>query len=809
MGGLEGVLMLPWRIICFLLMWCGLQLACAQPVVLDSSTHTLSLADQLHASPKNELALADAQEALAAYRGGRFEHLAGNLGRGYSRQPVWLAVDVRTVAGAPDSVVLEVGPAYLDEVEAFAVTAAGEIRSLGSSGDQVPRETSSAVALKPSFMVQLPAHAQTTLLIRIYTTSSQAAIVKLFDSAAYPERLLSEGIMLGALMAGCAVMLMLTLNLYLASRERLYLFWMVYLLLTSLVWAMIDGLGYRYVAWQDLKMVNTLTNLASISSLAAGAAFVSVLFELSQLHRRLHHFFVGWSTLALVVGATGVLAHVPLAVAAVMLSSMPLFALSIGSILLQIIRGHALSRLHGPWLLLYIGAAQHHTMAQLGWVPLTEGSLYVWQGLGFASLISLQVAMFAHARKVQADLAHQRMLLHKQLSEHATTLEQRVLERTNDLAQALGQSRLAEQRILASEQRFRSLVETMVDLVWLLDPDTLHFVYVSPSITRFNDSIPDNSKPQPLGRHMPVQDLQRLTALIQERTQAFRAGQIDQSCVFVDELRQFRRDGSCIDVEARSSFVVNPETGVLRVQGVTRDITERLTLQRELKESVRQLQQVDAEQRSLLSMASHEFRTPAATIKVSLDSLRLLPIAIPPEVATRLDNVRHAAQRLIDLANNLISWDRLREQTLRPKMEQTDLCEVLAAMRGAYASDAAIAVEIPPQPLLLRADRILLGTALHNLVDNALLHHPEGAGPVRVTLGTGVQGVQVCVADCGSGIPDALKETVFERYNSASKDLRKGLGLSIVREIARAHGGDVLAQDNSPQGTVMVMTLAD
>ena len=48
---------------------------------------------------------------------------------------------------------------------------------------------------------------------------------------------------------------------------------------------------------------------------------------------------------------------------------------------------------------------------------------------------------------------------------------------------------------------------------------------------------------------------------------------------------------------------------------------------------------------------------------------------------------------------------------------------------------------------------------------------------------------------------------MFERYSSASKDLRKGLGLSIVREIARAHGGEVSAHDNSPQGTVMVMTL--
>lgn len=799
--------MLRWCIVCFLCLVWIFQTANAQPITLDASTRSLELAGKLYASPV-QAPPASAPQALAAYRGGHFELLAGNLGRGYKRDPVWLAFDLRTAADAPGSVVLEVGPAYLDHVEAFTVNAAGEIRSLGRSGDQVPLEASSAVALKPSFLVPLTPLAQTTLLVRIQTSSSQAAIVKLFNSAYYPARELSEGIVLGALMAACAVMLMLTVNLYLASRNRLYLFWIIYLLVTNWVWAMIDGLGYRYLAWPDLKMVNTLTNLASISSLAAGAAFVSFMFEFSQLHRRLHQAFVAWSLLALAVGGTGVLANVPLAAASVIFSSMPLFVLTQLAILMQIIRGHGPSRLHGPWLLLYVGAAQFHTMAQLGWLPLTEVSLYAWQVLGFASLISLQAAMFAHARKTQTDLMQERMLRLQQLSEHAAVLEHQVETRTSDLVQALTQSRLAVQRAQASEQRFRSLVETMVDLVWSLDPDTLCFVYVSPSIVRFNDPAPDNNAHQPLGHNMPAQDQQRLAALIRERTQDFRAGKLDQSCVFVDELQQIRRDGSHIDVEARSSFVLNSTTGELRLQGVSRDITERLKLQRELKESVRQLQEVESAQRQLLSTASHEFRTPAAKIKASLDSLRLLQAQLPPEVTSRLDTIRQSTQRLIDLANQVISSDRVREQALHPKKEQIDLGALVARVRATYAKTAPLALQIPPDPVLCMADGVLLVTALHNLIDNALQHQPEGNTPVLITLSAGGAGIEIRVADAGPGIPDTMKKLVFQRYNSLSGDPRKGLGLSIVREIALVHGGDVLAQDNSPQGTVMVMTLA-
>lgn len=799
--------MLRWRIIYFLCLLWWLGVANAQPVTLDASTRPVELAGQLYASPVQSPP-ANAQEALAAYRGGRFERLVGNLGRGYTRQPVWLAFDLRTTEGAPDKVVLEVGPAYLDHVEAFTVSAAGEIRSLGTSGDQVPREASSAVALKPSFLLALTPLAQTTLLIRIETSSSQAAIVKLFDSARYPTRQLSEGILFGALIAACAVMLMLTLSLYLASRDRLYLFWIVYMLFTNMVWAMIDGLVYRYLTWMDLKMVDTLTNLASIGSLAAGATFISFMFEFSRLHRRLHQVFVAWSLLALVVGGIGVLASAPMVAASIMFSSMPLFVLALLAIMLQIVRGHGPSRLHGPWLLLYVGAAHFHTMAQLGWLPLTEVSLYAWQGLGLANLISLQAALFAHARKAQADLIHERMLLHKHLSEHAAALEQQVAQRTSDLVQALTQSRIAEQRTQSSEQRFRSLVETMTELVWILDPDTLFFVYVSPTAVRLNSPVRGDSVPGLLGSRMPAQDQQRLTALIRERTRAFRAGQLDQNCVFVDTHQRLRREGGLIDMESRSRFVMDPQTGALRVQGISQDITERLQLERDLKETVRQLQQVESAQRQLLSTASHEFRTPAAKIKASLDSLRLLQAQFAPEIASRLETIRQSTQRLIDLANQLISSDRIREQALRPQKEQIDLCALLASVRATYASDAPLAVRMPVGPLLRVADGILLGTALHNLIDNALQHQPEATSPVLVTLIAASGSVEIRVADAGPGIPDAMKKLVFQRYSSRSGDPRKGLGLSIVREIVLAHGGDVLAQDNRPQGAVMVMTLA-
>ena len=245
-------------------------------------------------------------------------------------------------------------------------------------------------------------------------------------------------------------------------------------------------------------------------------------------------------------------------------------------------------------------------------------------------------------------------------------------------------------------------------------------------------------------------------------------------------------------------YVVNGFGFLLLVQGAAN---------RRIHATMAQLHELEREQRTLLSVAAHEFRTPAAMIKASTDSLRFLHDQLTPDVATRVDNIRAAVTRLTDLANVLISRDRLIERALTPQKQPVDLCALVAQALAAYPADSPLAMTLPPQVMMIEADPALLRIAVCNLVDNAIRFNEPADAPVVVRLIRCGGHARVEVADRGVGIPDALKQKIFERHFTVRGELAKGIGLSIVRLISRAHAGDAFAEDNPQGGAVMVISL--
>jgi signal transduction histidine kinase len=227
----------------------------------------------------------------------------------------------------------------------------------------------------------------------------------------------------------------------------------------------------------------------------------------------------------------------------------------------------------------------------------------------------------------------------------------------------------------------------------------------------------------------------------------------------------------------------------------------------ELTKAFADLERAERAQRELLSVASHEFRTPVAIIKASLDSLTLLKDQTPPEVSQRLDNIRLASQRMNRLADNLISYDRLRAQALRAEHKRIDVIEALRNIVSSYPRSPEIDLRAPTGSLYLYLDPVLLEVAMHNLIDNAIRYHNESMLPIRVSLELKKQDVEINVADAGPGIPDGEKQNIFYHFYSEDSDPNRGLGLAIVQSIARAHGGLAYARDNVPAGSVLTIRL--
>ena len=239
-----------------------------------------------------------------------------------------------------------------------------------------------------------------------------------------------------------------------------------------------------------------------------------------------------------------------------------------------------------------------------------------------------------------------------------------------------------------------------------------------------------------------------------------------------------------------------------------------------LSKALHDVQQAESSQRQLLAMASHEFRTPAAWIKSSLDSLVILKDQIPPEIEMRLTNMRQASLRMIGLANDLINEDRLHELALKPHLAALDLRQLAVQVIARYDSNPVVVVDLGTGVLQITGDAALLGIALHNLIDNAL-RHGQPAAPerqlIRVSLQVQNDRVEFQVADNGPGVPDSKKEWVFERYHAGPyqdfadttgmTSTSSGLGLSIVQDIAQAHGGLAVLRDVHPHGAMLVLSL--
>jgi two-component system sensor histidine kinase KdpD len=207
---------------------------------------------------------------------------------------------------------------------------------------------------------------------------------------------------------------------------------------------------------------------------------------------------------------------------------------------------------------------------------------------------------------------------------------------------------------------------------------------------------------------------------------------------------------------------------------------------------------------ALLRAVSHDLRTPLASIKASVSSLRQTDVSWTPEdEAELLANIEQNADRLDALVGNLLDMSRLQAGSLAPFLRATAIDEVApVALRGLDDTDQMLIV-VPDDLPLVRADPGLLERVLANLFSNALRHSPSDERPSLRAREDGDR-VILDVIDHGVGVPADLKERIFEPF--ARLDERSpgvGLGLAVAKGFAEAMGGTIVAVD-TPGGGLTV-----
>ncbi len=234
-----------------------------------------------------------------------------------------------------------------------------------------------------------------------------------------------------------------------------------------------------------------------------------------------------------------------------------------------------------------------------------------------------------------------------------------------------------------------------------------------------------------------------------------------------------------------------------------------LAVRQSMEERMRR--QVEEARRGLVAAASHDLRTPLA-------SLRLLVEAVDDGVAGEdrdryLGEIRTHVAVLSDLIDDLFELSRIEAGDISWTMRRVELGDLIGDTVAAFRTSAEergvhLAAELPDDKVVAEADAEKVQRVLYNLIQNAIRHTPaDGSVTVRAKGGAGE--VEVEVADSGEGIPAGQRARVFEAFyrgDSARGEDGAGLGLAISRAIVEAHGGRIWLEDAQP-GTRVRFTL--
>lgn len=218
---------------------------------------------------------------------------------------------------------------------------------------------------------------------------------------------------------------------------------------------------------------------------------------------------------------------------------------------------------------------------------------------------------------------------------------------------------------------------------------------------------------------------------------------------------------------------------------------------------------------NLLRSISHDLRTPLTSISGNADTLLHSYDVLDGQTRKQIfTDIYDDAQWLTGLVENLLSITKIVDGSVKLSLSDQVVDDIISeALRhiDRRAAEHHITVDCGDVLLLVRMDAGLIMQVLINLVNNAVKYTPVGSN-IQITAIPRENMAEICVSDNGPGIPNELKERVFEMFFTGGNpigDSRRslGLGLTLCQTIVHAHHGEMMLKDNSPHGCIFSFTI--
>jgi PAS domain S-box-containing protein len=353
------------------------------------------------------------------------------------------------------------------------------------------------------------------------------------------------------------------------------------------------------------------------------------------------------------------------------------------------------------------------------------------------------------------------------------------------------QAREAAEHHAETEAKYRNLIEQIPAVVYLAEyGDQGDWLYISPQIERMIGYTPEEwfAHPAPQGTLTHPDDLPFVR---EEEARSYRTGE-----PFRAEYRMQRRDGRWLWILDEASVVRDDDGMPLFLQGLMYDITAR-------REAEDRLLALDRLKNTLLHTLSHDLKEPLTAISGAASTLERLDRELEPD--ERADLLRTMVDRtrgMNSLLTDLLDLDRLDRGIVEPRRFPVDLGQLVLGLLERTDVLHGRTVEVDDAGCHANVDAPKVERMVENLLANAARHTPAGS-PVRVRLWCEDDGASIAVDDEGPGIPDELKDAIFEPFQRApgsESEPGSGIGLSLVARFAELHGGRAWVEDREGGG---------
>ncbi len=211
-----------------------------------------------------------------------------------------------------------------------------------------------------------------------------------------------------------------------------------------------------------------------------------------------------------------------------------------------------------------------------------------------------------------------------------------------------------------------------------------------------------------------------------------------------------------------------------------------------------------------IASVSHEFKTPLTAMGAILERLLGNEVKDPKMVQEYYRTLSHDSEKLKRLVKNILDFTKIEDGKKEYKLIATDIVSLVRQEVDSFQEEnepagLKVGIRIDENVPLVSADEEALRQALHNVLDNAA-KFSSGVKKIDVAVTRRPDSVQIAVEDGGIGIPECEQKKIFEKFYrgkqaSSISPTGTGLGLTLVKHIMDAHGGDVVIQSQPERGT--------